>query len=32
MIKNRLRWMQYCPNLLDGFLGQTRLTLQLGQT
>jgi len=32
LIKNRLRRMQYRPDLLDGFLGQTRLTLQPGQT
>jgi DDE superfamily endonuclease len=32
LVKNRLRRMQYRPDLLDGFLGQTRLTLQPGQT
>ena len=32
LIKNRLRRMQYRPDLLDGFLTQTRLTLQPGQT
>ena len=28
LVKNRLRRMQYRPDLLDGLLGQTRLTLQ----
>jgi len=32
LVKSRLRRMQYRPDLLDGFLGQTRLTLQPGQT
>jgi len=32
LVKNRLRRMQYRPDLLDGFLGQARLTLQPGQT
>jgi hypothetical protein len=32
LVKTRLRRMQYRPDLLDGFLGQTRLTLQPGQT
>lgn len=31
LVKNRLRRMQYRPDLLDGYLGQTRLTLQPGQ-
>jgi putative transposase len=32
VVKTRLRRMQYRPDLLDGFLGQTRLTLQPVQT
>jgi hypothetical protein len=32
LVNNRLRRMQYRPDLLDGFLGQTRLSLQPGQT
>jgi len=31
LVKNRLRRMQYRPDLLDGFLGQTRLTFHPGQ-
>jgi transposase len=32
IVKSRLKQLQYRPDLLDGFLGQTRLPLQPGQT
>ena len=31
LVKTRLRWMQYQPGLLDGFLAKTRLDLTLLQ-